>query len=703
MFSLRKCHPKIVHICLAAAGCISIFGTIFFALFHTFETILYDSISDINQEFVSQIDSLTETINASIVSYGMQLFYSDSAKILMGSQSFSNTDRVYMIRDLNTSLSSTTFAESIDIYNGYNGHVYSTNPSFPDSALDSYHNSILKDLFQNRDNEQRFKPIYCQDSAGRDYYAFSFYEVYPDDIPKPSALMITINADWYRKLLLASNPSSDLIVIDQNQDVLAAANDQLLKKYPEYYAQISASPHGSYIVNPEKTEICMFYASATTGHTYMRISSIKDALPRLFYFRKMVMYMISGLLAVFGMILTALLIFALLPMLKMKAAINTIDTLLDGDASPSLPLKEQLESVVTKSERSALEQLLYDMLTEKLEPDPSRLFKDTNVDFNHSEKSYGLMLILAHHRREIYETAEPLYPELLVAKSSHIYACIAIYDSLEDFHTLADHISRRLSCRIFISSLFQDFHELVKHFNNLDELHKLKLVIPTDRMLVHEASLAQKISDNTITTKDFTDLIVRLKSGNLESSLAKWQEMLDIISHYRYDAFQYILYRAEDTVCNIRNEFHAGAKLLPESLEQIQNLDEINLAFHQAFIQICDNYSEKKAQKYTELAEQVKNLVQNNYHDSTLNSQNIADRLQMNNAYLGRLFRNSYGRSINDYITTCRLEESMELLRKSDQPIQDIAQAVGFANIKYYYVLFKKHTGCTPAAYRAEG
>ena len=47
--------------------------------------------------------------------------------------------------------------------------------------------------------------------------------------------------------------------------------------------------------------------------------------------------------------------------------------------------------------------------------------------------------------------------------------------------------------------------------------------------------------------------------------------------------------------------------------------------------------------------------------------------IQMNNAYLGRMFKNSYGRSINDYINTCRLEESMRLLRQTDMSVEEIA------------------------------
>lgn len=202
-------------------------------------------------------------------------------------------------------------------------------------------------------------------------------------------------------------------------------------------------------------------------------------------------------------------------------------------------------------------------------------------------------------------------------------------------------------------------------------------------------------------------MTARLKSGKLESSLAKWQEIRSRLYTYRYDSFQYILNRTEDCICRILKELHSDllteeGRLLPEYVEQIAHFSEIDQVFEKAFAVICDNYSEKKAQKYSNLAQKVKEIVEQEYHDPELNAQSIADRLQLNNAYLGRMFRSAYGHSINDCINTCRLEESKQLLRESKESVDTIASDVGFANVKYYYVLFKKYTGQTPAVYRNE-
>lgn len=702
---IRKNFKRFTRVLGIGSSIIVMLSVAFFALFHIFERITYDSIADLNRDFTIQIDSLTETINSSIVNYGMQLFYSDSVKTLMGPSSFSNTERVYMIRNLNTSLSSTDFAESILVHNGYFGHVYSTDPSFPDQLIGQFNREAIKALLLGRSNDMRFKPIYCKEntSPAKEYYAFMFFEQNPDGTPKPGTLIITVKSDWYKKALLAANPSSDLIVIDNTGSILVSANDALRTEYLEYYPQISAEKNSGYLTSANKKDICMYYESPVTGHTYMKISSVAKTLPRLLYFRKIVIYLLAALMSVFGSALVVLLIFALLPMLRMKNALRIIDDLQTGAESgetPStvIPSKEQIDAVVSRSERASSEQIFYDMLAAKTAPASERLFKSSNGQF-------GLLLIHARHRKDIYTIMEKDHPEVLVTKSSHIYACLGIYSSEEDYTACWKIITDTLQCRCFVSRLFTDFSELPGHFSGLNELRRLGLLIPKDTLIVHEESLDKKISVNTVSTRDFTDLIVRMKSGNLDAVRAKWQELLATITCYRYDEFQYILYRTEDTICKVLQEFSSdllvgGKRLLPESAEQIHSIEEVNTTFDRAFMIICENYSEKKAEKYSELAEQIKKLVQDNYHDTSLNSQNIADQIHMNNAYLGRMFKNSYGRSINDYINICRIEEARHLLRETELSVEEIAQKVGFANIKYFYVLFKKHTGVTPAKYR---
>ena len=700
-------------------GIISVLSILFFFMFRIFENITYDSISDLNKEFVSQIDSSTETLNSTIVNYGMQLFYSDSVKTLMGSSSFSNTERVYMIRNLNTSLSSTDFAEEILVYNGHNDHVYSTDASYPDQLFDQMHHAPIHELLQNRNNNLRFKPIFCKesDSFKGEYYVFMFYEVYPDQTPKPGALIINIKSDWYRKLLLATAPTSDMIVIDDTGSVLVSGNESLQTEYQKYYPSITSENNSGYYVDHDQDKFCLYYRSPRTGHTYMRFSSLKNSLPRLFYFRHIVICFLAAIISIFAVIVIILLIFSLIPMLRMKDAMTTIEHLQAGypnselsDAKVSVPLEKQIATVISHSERSQLEQIFYDMLAGKAILNGQHLFPELaaayqeNGNTDDPKPQFGLLLVSAQHRKDIYNSLDGQHPEFLVTKSSHVYACIGLYHSVKDYSDLYQKIGSTCSCRLFISELFEDFTTLLSHFSKLDELRKLSLVLPENALFISEAMLEEKSASSSITSKDFTDLIVCLKSGSIESVRAKWNELLSQMQNCRYEDFQYLLNRTEDTIRKVQKECQPDNdhRLLPESLEQIRSLDEITQAFNKAFVLICSSYTQKKAEKYSDLAAKIKNIIQNEYHDNSLNSQLIADRIQMNNAYVGRLFKNSYGHSINDYINTCRIKEAMSLLKESDCPISEIARQVGFSNIKYFFVLFKKFTGKTPAVYRED-
>ena len=69
VFKSKKVRQAI-RILAFGTGFIVMLSAVFFTLFRIFERITYDSISDLNRDFAIQIDTLTETINSSIVNYG---------------------------------------------------------------------------------------------------------------------------------------------------------------------------------------------------------------------------------------------------------------------------------------------------------------------------------------------------------------------------------------------------------------------------------------------------------------------------------------------------------------------------------------------------------------------------------------------------------------------------------------------------------
>ena len=69
-------------------------------------------------------------------------------------------------------------------------------------------------------------------------------------------------------------------------------------------------------------------------------------------------------------------------------------------------------------------------------------------------------------------------------------------------------------------------------------------------------------------------------------------------------------------------------------------------------------------------------------------------------SYLIRLFKQEFGISPLRYINRKKMEKSQMLLLTSNQPVKDVAYALGFNDHSYYIRQFKKIVGMTPLEYR---
>lgn len=78
----------------------------------------------------------------------------------------------------------------------------------------------------------------------------------------------------------------------------------------------------------------------------------------------------------------------------------------------------------------------------------------------------------------------------------------------------------------------------------------------------------------------------------------------------------------------------------------------------------------------------------------------IARRLQVSASHLCREFASAMGAGPLAYLTRVRLQYAANLLTKTNQKIEDIAIASGFANGNYFAKVFKKFLGSSPRDFR---
>jgi AraC-like DNA-binding protein len=67
-----------------------------------------------------------------------------------------------------------------------------------------------------------------------------------------------------------------------------------------------------------------------------------------------------------------------------------------------------------------------------------------------------------------------------------------------------------------------------------------------------------------------------------------------------------------------------------------------------------------------------------------------------------RAFKAAYGETPGQYLSRRRIERAEELLRTADLSVTEICGLVGFHSLGTFSATFKRETGLTPTAYRAE-
>lgn len=114
---------------------------------------------------------------------------------------------------------------------------------------------------------------------------------------------------------------------------------------------------------------------------------------------------------------------------------------------------------------------------------------------------------------------------------------------------------------------------------------------------------------------------------------------------------------------------------------------------HKILLCIEDN------KKYKSIVLNAIRYMENNYqNDITL--ADIAGAIHVSPNYFSKLFKDETEVNFIDWLNKLRIEKSLELLKRNDLKIYEVANRVGYADYKYYSALFKKITGLTPKQYK---
>lgn len=89
-----------------------------------------------------------------------------------------------------------------------------------------------------------------------------------------------------------------------------------------------------------------------------------------------------------------------------------------------------------------------------------------------------------------------------------------------------------------------------------------------------------------------------------------------------------------------------------------------------------------------------------NHLSQNLTLDTIAHAIGYHKSYLTSQFKKLTGKSVMQLVCSLRISKSMQLLRETNLPIEQIANQVGFSNYSQMFYSFKKHVGISPTECR---
>ncbi len=212
-----------------------------------------------------------------------------------------------------------------------------------------------------------------------------------------------------------------------------------------------------------------------------------------------------------------------------------------------------------------------------------------------------------------------------------------------------------------------------------------------------------------IVPEHFSDLISKLydqlKSGSRTLTNKALFEVFNYLEKHLVSALEASFYftRLHLVFVNFVQEMELYSETDDFSLYQPGNfisLDKAKIFFSELLDLIEERMQEHRNIAARSRIIKAKQIIEKRKGDSRFSLQDMCNEVFLSVSQFSLLFKEGTGKTFIEYLTMCRIEEAKKLLKTSDLKSYEIAEKTGFADPRYFSILFKKTTTMTPMEFR---
>jgi two-component system, response regulator YesN len=184
--------------------------------------------------------------------------------------------------------------------------------------------------------------------------------------------------------------------------------------------------------------------------------------------------------------------------------------------------------------------------------------------------------------------------------------------------------------------------------------------------------------------REFIDYIVKNERNRVEQSL--------IVCIY-YDLLNWLQRFIANRGYSIQDVF--AGKDTSFVFHQDSTLEDILRFTHNLYSEALSNVTRFIKSRKSIDVKQIEFYLESNYQWGVTLEQ-TANQFYISKEYLSKVFKEKTGTSFSDYVTALRMNKAKELVMEAKVPLKEIPELVGYADLAYFYRVFKKYFGVTP-------
>ena len=215
---------------------------------------------------------------------------------------------------------------------------------------------------------------------------------------------------------------------------------------------------------------------------------------------------------------------------------------------------------------------------------------------------------------------------------------------------------------------------------NYDTKHSL--TAKSDSLLLYNCIFTPSYFDHTLNgSRNFFDITDRFLIGDLYANFST----------------DYIFVSARGSEANhVQNIYE---RLFHEfNTKQLGYRDIMRGYIIELLVIICRlnlNVDSERTKKMLEIIEHI-----NVHYMEKLCAEDLAIIAGFSVSHFKRVFKSLTGKTLNLYIQTIRIHEACKLLKDKNINVKQVAEAVGYSDMKHFYSVFKRITGKLPKDFR---